>query len=59
MQDLDVGGTDIPRAELQHPRSFLRICDAFAAEHEHSEADARGKFAVFADGHAGYPALDE
>ena len=46
MQGLDVGGTDIPRAELQHPQSFLRICNAFAAEHEHSEADARGHFAI-------------
>ena len=46
MQGLDVGGTDIPRAELQHPRSFLRICFAFATEQEHSEADARGNLTL-------------
>ena len=46
MQGLDVGGTDIPRAELQHPRSFLRICNAFATEQEHSEADAKGNFTL-------------
>lgn len=46
MQGLDVGGTDIPRAGLQHPQSFLCICFAFATEQEHSEADARGNLTL-------------